>query len=154
MDNHLNTLRSIFTTRVRSTREGTVFTGVSVYISEGYPIQLTGEGSPIQPTGGLPHLADGDYPHLADRGGVPHHYWMGYSHHWDWMEVPPLLGLDGVPLCQDWMGYPPLLSAERVLVPRRVVCLLRSHRNTLLLWMILKEGNILTGSLRVCLYLQ
>ena len=56
-----------------------------------------------------------------------HHWdWMGYSPlNWDWKEYPRSSGLDG------GTPPPPGKSGDRAAI-RRVVCLLRSHRRTVL----------------------
>ena len=64
-DNGEKACHSFITARVRSTREGIVFTGVCSHF-RGYPIQSMGVGYPI------PGLAEGPPPHPVDGGRVPH----------------------------------------------------------------------------------
>ena len=112
---------SLITARVRSTREGTVFTGVCLLTSRGggYPVQLMGGtpfparqgGYPIQLMGGypLPRSGWGGTPFPGPDGGVPpSQVQTGGS---------PFPGLDGgyplprsrwgVPPSQVWRGVPP-----------------------------------------------
>ena len=84
------------------------------FMMGGIPILLTA-GYHILPMG-VPHVTDWGYPHLDWMGAPPSNQ--------DWMGVP--LGPDeGTPLSED-------RSAERAFATWRAVCLLRSHRRTLL----------------------
>ena len=83
------------------------------------------------------------YPHLAD-GCTPSGQQEGTPDLADGVYPPPPSGLLGYPVGtgrgtpphKDWICLPPSLSgnraAERVLATRRAVCILRSHRRTLL----------------------
>ena len=97
----------LVTARVRSIREGTVFTGVclSTFRSRGvYPIRRPGGGTHYRfRQGGTPSSWWGGYPILSPGGGVPHPVDWGY----------PIPGPGGgypiqltVPPVQDWMRYP------------------------------------------------
>ena len=101
----------IFTACIRSTREGTVFTGVCMLTFRGgYPIQVwMVEGYPIPGVGGTqPGLHDGGYPIWGST--LARSSWWGYL-------VLPWLGLDGggypgyphPGMAYPWpgMGYPP-----------------------------------------------
>ena len=72
---------SFFTARVRSMREGTVFTGVCLLTSRGgVPTFRAGRGVPTQlwTGGGVPtQLWTGGVPTLARVGGVPTQLWVG-----------------------------------------------------------------------------
>ena len=83
---------------------------------------LLTRGNPIHPDRGYPHPSwRGGVPILTNGGTRPSQWWSpsfpmdgvppsktGWEYpHWDWMRVPPLAGLDGVPPWQDWMGHPP-----------------------------------------------
>ena len=126
----------IITARVRSTREGAVFTGVCLLtFREGVPHPRSG-GTPSQ-VWGVPHLRSGGtpsqvwtgrgggYPIPGLDGGVPHprsgwggtpsQVWMGLPHPRSGQGVPhPRVphrpGLDGNPPHHDWMGYPPIMT--------------------------------------------
>ena len=96
---------------VRSTREGTVFTGVCLFTFRGeggpHPRSRQGRGYPIQLTGGGGYPIPGPgrgYPIPSPGGGVPHprsrwgYPWVKYYPIQSWMERYPI---------QSWMGYPP-----------------------------------------------
>ena len=108
------------------------------------PIWLTG-GALIWPMGGTPIQLMGE-PHLAHKVGCPHLSNRGYPHLadgdtpcWDWMGVPPPLGLDGGYYLSRLDGVPPFppsgdRAAERALAARRAVYLLRLRRRTFLVF--------------------
>ena len=132
-----NHLTGVITARVRSTREGTVFTGVCLHFGRGVPhLAKRGEdgGYPIPGPGrgrGTPSSWWGVPLSQIQTGGVPHpRTWMGVTHPRSWQGVShpssrqgvpnprsrsgagtqatPHPGLDVVPPpIQDWMGYPP-----------------------------------------------
>ena len=95
----------IFTARVRSTREGNIYTWECLSVHYRW-----GEGVPCPRSGGVPHLRSGGYP-IPGLGGTPSQVWTGGY------PIPgldgggttgaPLPWLDGVPPHHDWMGYPP-----------------------------------------------
>ena len=96
----------LITARVRSTREGTVFTGVCLFTFRG------GGGVPTFQVGGVP-----TFPGLD--GGVPTFRGGGYL----------LSGWEWVPTFRGGGTY---LHFQCVLAMRRVVCLLHSRRRTVL----------------------
>ena len=98
MKMHLQDTIEIITARVRSTREGTVFTGVCLFTFRGggvpHPADVGGGG------GGVSHpRSRWGVPHPADGGGVPRPWSRGVPHPrsgWGrgtssqvWMETPP-----------------------------------------------------------------
>ena len=99
----------IITGRVRSTREGTVFTGVCLLTFRGgYPIQLVGGTPSIW--WGVPHPA-GKVPHPKSRWGVPHPAGGGGGGEypipgpgWGYPGYLPWLGLDGGTQGTPWPG--------------------------------------------------
>ena len=106
----------LITARVRSSREGTVFTGVCLFTSTEVPRPADRGATPFPglDEGGVPHPADGGYP-------LPMFGW-GYP-----------IQLTGVPHPADGEYPPPPGPAQRVLATRQAVCLLRSRSRTFLL---------------------
>ena len=117
----------------------------------GVPLSGWQGNTPIWPTRGIPPSGwwgtkGTSWSPVGTEGGIPHQDWMGYPH-WDWMGVHPssqdwmgypLSGLDGgtLPIGTGWGTPPPFPSgdsaAEQALAMWQAVCLLRSHRRTLL----------------------
>ena len=114
----------LITARVRSTKEGTVFTGVCLltFRGGGYPVPGLG-GTPSQVWGGypIPGLDRGiPHPRSGKGGGViPSQVWTGVSHPrsgWGiphprsgWGGTPSQVWMIGIP-SQIWMGGTPCQS--------------------------------------------
>ena len=95
--------------------------------------------------GGSPILPDREYPIPRSGWGVPDLGWGNPPPHSDlgWGYPPPILTWDGT-WDLTWMGRgTPSGTAQRVLITRRLVCLLRSRRRTFWLPMILMQRNLL-----------
>ena len=92
------TIFQIFTTRVRSTREGNIYTWecLSVHHCRGVPHLRSGHG-------GVPHprSGHGGYPIPGLHGGTPCSHSGG-----TWARPRPDLGWS-TPPSKPWMGYPP-----------------------------------------------
>ena len=126
----------VVTARVRSTREGTVFTGVclSTFGRRGTPSGQWGVPPSSQLEGTPSSWWGRGYPHLANGGGTPIRP-AGGTTNWptgrypppclEWMWVPPIRTGWGTPLSGD-------RAAEQALATQRAVCLLRSSRRTFL----------------------
>ena len=109
----------IFTARVRSTREGNVFTGVSLSVHGGVPHSqvLSLVSGPRSFPRELPYSQLG----VGGLGVYPSPSWQGHT--------PAQVGVGA------WSqpgGTPPPPTEERVLATWRAVCLLRLRRENLL----------------------
>ena len=96
----------VITTRVHSTREGTVFTGVFLFMSVG------GGGTPIRLNGGYPiSCLDGGTPFPGPGGRYLSQVWMWVTPH-QWDGVPPSKNGWGTFPAPSSMGSMPLAFTQ------------------------------------------
>ena len=103
--------KSIFTDRVRSAREGNVYTWECLSVRREYHQPVLRVGIPIQTNQGVPNTRSGWGTPLGLDGDIRYQDWKG---------VPPF-GLDGVPklglegdtpIGTGWVTLPPLIGTE------------------------------------------